>query len=515
MKTSSENNKVIFKNTVFLYVRMLLILAISLYTSRVVLNILGVEDYGIYNIVGGIVILFSFLNSSLASATQRFLNFELGRNNIHRVKDVFIASLHAHFLIALVILLLSESVGLWIIKTQLNIPIARFNAALWTYHLSIFTFCINIIRIPFNAAIIASERMAFYAYVSIFESLGKLGVVYLLLLSSIDKLIFYSILQALVCSLITLAFIFYCIKEFRFVSFSLKYKKTQLKEILSFSGWSCYGNLSNIAASQGLNLLLNLFFGVTVNAAMGIANQVSSAVYGFVGNFQTAFNPQLVKLYSSDKKEDMLLLIYRASRISFYLLLLITLPLLFNTEYVLFLWLNQVPEFTTIFCQLILIDHFFFALSGPLWVSAQANGKIAKYMITVGNFNILTLILSYVILKLGAPAISVILCKIIIDLIVYVYRIIYLKKRIGLNIKEYSYTTIVPIIKVTLISLPIPYVFESLTESNNIINLIIKVFVTVFVSSLIIYYCGLTRNERNFMIKSVKNKLNINHNAKI
>ena len=509
MSTNTVNNKRIAKNTLFLYVRMLIILIISLYTSRIVLNTLGVKDYGIYNIVGGIVVLFSFLNGSLASATQRFLNFEMGRNDFERVKNVFSASLHAHILIAVVILILCESIGLWIVSTQLNIPVERRDAALWTYHLSIITFFISIIRIPFNASIIASEKMNFYAYISIIEAMAKLGIVYLLLSTSVDKLILYAILQTSVCLLITLAYINYCIRNFKYISFSFKFDKSLLKGILSFSGWSCYGNLSNIAASQGLNIILNLFFGVAVNAAMGIANQVSSTVYGFVANFQTAFNPQLIKLYSSDKKEEMRLLIYRASRISFFLLLLIALPLLFNTEPVLYIWLNQAPEYTVIFCQLILIDQFFYALSGPLWISAQASGKIAKYMIAVGNFNITTLIISYVLLKLGCPAVSVLLCKIFIDFVVYGYRIMYLKKYIDLDIRDYTCNTILPIVKVTLISVLTPYLLNNLIEFS-LLNLLIKIVITVIVTSLIILFVGLTRNERNYILKNLKNRLHIN-----
>lgn len=505
MFSSSESNKRIVKNTIFLYIRMLLILIISLYTSRVVLNTLGVEDYGIYNIVGGIIVLFSFLNSSLASATQRFLNFELGRNDISKVKNVFSASLQAHILITFIILVLCESIGLWIVNTQLNLPIGRMNAAIWTYHLSIITFCISIIRIPFNAAIIASERMNFYAYISIIEALSKLGVIYLLQIVGIDKLILYAILQGLVCLLITIAYIQYSVKNFNYISFNLKVNKPQLKGILSFSGWSCYGNLSNIAAGQGLNLLLNLFFGVTVNAAMGIANQVSSTVYGFVANFQTAFNPQLVKLYSADKKEDMKLLIYRASRISYFLLLLIALPLLFNTKPVLYIWLNQIPEYAIIFCQLILIDQFFYALSGPLWISAQARGKIASYMMAVGNFNISTLIISYILLKLDCPATSVISSKIFIDFIVYIYRILYLKKHISLNIKDYTHNTIFPIIKVTIISLFVPYFLNHFIE-YNLPNLLFKIIITIITTVVIIFTLGITNNERNYIIKNIKSR---------
>lgn len=509
MDSIKDNNNRIVKNTIFLYIRMFFILVISLYTSRIILNTLGVQDYGIYNIVGGIVVLFSFLNNSLASATQRFLNYEMGHKDAKKVKNVFITCLQVHIIIALFIILLCESIGLWFLNTQLNIPVERMNAALLAFHFSIITFGINIIRIPFNASIIASEKMNFYAYISIIDAISKLLVVMLLEYISHDKLILYAVLQTFVSIFVTLIYVLYCTNRFDFISFSFKFDKIQMKSILSFSAWSCYGTLSNIASNQGLNIILNVFFGVAVNAAMGIAHQVSGAVYGFVSNFQNAFGPQLVKLYSGGNINEMCNLIYRASKISFFLLLLITLPLLFNAEDVLYIWLNQVPEYAVVFCQIILVDQFFFALSGPLWVSAQASGKIAKYMISVGNFNISVLIISYLLLELGCPAVSVIICKTFIDFIVLGYRILYLKIHIDLNIKDYFYNVILPIVKVVPISLLIPYLLNYAVQ-YSLLNFLIKIIVTVLITSFVIYSIGLTKNERTYILNNINKRLHAN-----
>lgn len=298
-----SNNKRIAKNTMMLYIRMLLSMIVSLYTSRVVLNILGVEDYGIYNVVGGVVVLFSFLNNAMASATQRFLNFELGRGDVLEVKRIFSISMTSYICIALLVLFLSETVGLWFFNTQLNIPSSRIDAASWVYQMSIFTFCFSILRIPYNASVIAYERMSFFAYISIIEVLMKLLIVYLLVLGSIDKLILYAILIFVVTVLVNAIYQFYCKHMFEICTYSFFWDKILFKKIIGFSGWSLFGSLANMSAQQGVNFLLNIFYGVTVNAAVGIANQVSSAIYAFISNFQTAFNPQLIKSYASGEKE--------------------------------------------------------------------------------------------------------------------------------------------------------------------------------------------------------------------
>ena len=283
----SVNGKRVAKNTMMLYIRMLLIMAVSLYTSRIVLKVLGVEDFGIYNIVAGIVVLFSFLNSAMSSATQRFLSFELGRGDINEVRRVFSMSMTAHISIALLILLFAETVGLWFLNTQINIPVDRVGAANWVYQFSILTFCIQIIRVPYNASIIAYERMTFYAYISIIEVVLKLLIVFLLVYFDFDKLKIYSVLIFLITLVICLSFKYFCCKTFPICRYNFFWNASLYKKIMSFSGWSLFGSVANVGSQQGMNILLNIFYGVSINAAMGIANQVSQAVYNFVYKFHS------------------------------------------------------------------------------------------------------------------------------------------------------------------------------------------------------------------------------------
>lgn len=505
MADDINNNKRIAKNTAMLYIRMLLTMCITLYTSRVVLHTLGVSDYGVYNIVGGVVVLFSFINNALTSATQRYLNFGLGRNDIMEVKKIFSTCFFSFVLIIVVCFILSETIGLWFVYYKLTIPSERLEAALWVYQLSVLAFIFNIIRTPFQAAIIAEERMDFYAYISIAETGLKLLIVYLLLSFSYDKLILYALLTTFVTGVILLLYVLYSKKHFQYIFLGFRYDPVLIKEIFSFSGWTLYGNLSNIVSGQGLNILLNLFYGVTVNAAMGVANQISSAVFGFVGNFQTAFNPQLTKLYATGEIDNMKTLIYRASKISYILLLIISIPFIFNTPYVIRLWLGVVPEYVVVFSQLILVDQYFFALSGPLWTSAQATGKISKYMIMVGNFNICTLIISYMALKLGIHPEGVLVCKVVIDAIVYIYRLCFLQKYLDLNLILYVRQTLLPVVLVTLLSVPLPYYLNNqLTES--FFNLIVKIGLTVVSIAFISFIVGFNKQEKIFVMNIFKSK---------
>ena len=505
MSQPSENNKRIAKNTLALYVRMLLLLLITLYTSRVVLKVLGVTDYGIYNIVGGVIVFFSFINSALAGATQRFLNYELGRDNKKKIKSVFNASLYVHIIVILIIVVLGETVGLWFVYTQLNIPSERFHAGLTVYHLSIVTFCINVLRAPFNAAIIANEKMTYYAYISIVEAALKLAIVYLLALSAFDKLVFYGMLTLITTLVITGFYVLYCKRNFSFVGISRHCDKTIVKSLLSFSLWSCFGNLSNIVSSQGLNILLNLFWGVTVNAAMGLANHVSAAIYGFIGNFQTAFNPSIIKLYASEEIERHNNLIYQASKISFFLFWILFIPFVLNSYYVLDIWLDKVPQFTDTFCQLLLIDQCLFALSGPLWVSAQATGLIKNYMLTVGALNMLTLPVSYLFLYLGYSPSIVIVVKILFDLCTYIYRLYFLRSKIDFPLMEYVRKVILPILKVVILSLPLP-VLVCWGMGQGFPCLAATTLVALITISLVAYYAGLSKTERVFCLNLIKKK---------
>ena len=416
----SENTRRIAKNTVMLYIHMLLIMAVTLYTSRVVLNVLGVEDFGIYNVVGGIVVMFSFLNGAMATSTQRFLSFSLGKNDQEQVARVFSMSMTTHISIALIVLLLAETFGLWIFYRYLNIPPERMGAAQWVYQLSVLTFCISIIRVPYNAGIIAYERMSFYAYISIVEVCLKLGMVILLQYLGSDKLILYALLMALTTGIVTFIYKLYCCKTFSVCRYHYFWDKHLYKELISFSGWSLFGSAANVGVQQGINILLNVFFGVVTNAALGIANQVSSAVSQLVGNFQTAFNPALVKSYASGDYSYFVRLIFQTSRFSYFLLFIIALPLYLCMPFVLKVWLDIVPEYTVVFCRWMLVFVLIDAVSAPLWISVQAIGKIRSYQLLMSALIFLNIPLSWLLLRLGKDAEWVMEVRVGINLLTFI-----------------------------------------------------------------------------------------------
>ncbi|MBM6993136.1 MAG: lipopolysaccharide biosynthesis protein, partial [Prevotella sp.] len=363
-QSAAQNNKRILKNTMFLYIRMFVIMIVSLFTSRVVLQVLGTSDYGTYNIIGGVVVLFSFINGALTSATQRYLNFYIGKNDPQGTQNVFSMSMNIYILLSVIFLVLAETIGLWFVDTQLNIPPERMNAALWVYQFTVFTFMLNLTRIPYNASLIAYEKMDFYAYLSLLDVILKLVIVYLLYISPVDKLIFYGFLLMMVNVVDNVAYRVYCHKKFQTCHYQRKWDRSMAKELFGFSGWSLFGNLANVGAQQGLNILVNIFYGVTLSAALGIANQVSSYIVQFFTNFQTAFNPQIVKYYASGEITKFFKLIFRASKLSYYLMLLISFPFMLKINGILNLWLVDVPQYTAIFCQLILVFYLLEALAG-------------------------------------------------------------------------------------------------------------------------------------------------------
>ncbi len=345
MATNKDNQR-IAQNAFYLYIRMFITMIISLFTSRVVLNTLGETDYGIYNIVGGIVVLFSFLNAALTTATQRFFSYELGKKDLKSLQRIFSISMTCYIFLSLAILILSESIGLWFLNNYLNIPNNRIASANWVYQFSIIAFIFQMIRIPYHATIISYEKMNFFALISIIEVSLKLLIVYVLLILLIDKLILYSILMTVVILVITLSYKFYCNKYFTTTKYYFYWNRNRVKEFLSFSGWSLFGSIANITSQQVLNFLLNIYYGVTVNAAAGIANQVTANLYNFVANFQIAFNPQIVKSYAEENLNKMQELLFMSSRMSFYLIFTIGLPIIINLDYILKLWLGNVPQYT-------------------------------------------------------------------------------------------------------------------------------------------------------------------------
>lgn len=435
--TYQASTKRIAKNTLMLYFRQILILLVSLYTVRVVLNTLGAEDYGIYNVVAGVVVLFSFVNNAMATATQRFLNYSLGENDKKKTQEVYSASLIVHLGIAAIFVLLAETVGLWFVSNKLNIPEARRAATAIVYQFTIITTVFNILRVPYNAVIIAYEKMSFFAWLSILESLLKLAIVFLLVLSGIDRLVFYAFLMTAVALIILCFYKLYCNRTFEIARYSKVTDISLVKKILSFSGWSLFGAVANVANSQGTNIVLNMFTNVTVNAAMGIANQVNSAVYSFVGNFQTAFNPQIVKSYASNDSGYFINLVCRTSKFSFFLLFFIAFPLYVNAEFILTIWLKNVPEFTVPFVRLILIWSLIEAINGPLFMAIQSTGKIKIYQLIVGMINLSNIPLLIFSFSVGGGPLWLMYIKISLNLFALVFRIYLCYKLIGLPVKRF------------------------------------------------------------------------------
>ena len=503
----SENTRRIAKNTVMLYIRMLLIMAVTLYTSRVVLNVLGVEDFGIYNVVGGIVVMFSFLNGAMATSTQRFLSFSLGKNDQEQVARVFSMSMTTHISIALIVLLLAETFGLWIFYRYLNIPPERMGAAQCVYQLSVLTFCISIIRVPYNAGIIAYERMSFYAYISIVEVCLKLGMVILLQYLGSDKLILYALLMALTTGIVTFIYKLYCCKTFSVCRYHYFWDKHLYKELISFSGWSLFGSAANVGVQQGINILLNVFFGVVTNAALGIANQVSSAVSQLVGNFQTAFNPALVKSYASGDYSYFVRLIFQTSRFSYFLLFIIALPLYLCMPFVLKVWLDIVPEYTVVFCRWMLVFVLIDAVSAPLWISVQAIGKIRSYQLLMSALIFLNIPLSWLLLRLGKDAEWVMQVRVGINLLTFICRIIYLQKRKVISSYLYLREVISPVVLVSVLSVPLPLWIGC--NYSGLKGFLLLSGVSVILSGVAIWFLGLRKSERDFIWTSFRNKLRI------
>ena len=505
MKTT--NKKRLAKNTLFLYIRMFVIMAISLITSRIVLKTLGEVDFGIYNIVGGIVVLFSFLNAAMATSTQRFLSFALGKNNLDEVQRVFSMSVTTYFILLLIIVFLSETLGLWFLNTQMNIPNERMTAANWVYQFSIFTFCMNMIRVPYNASIVAYEKMNFYAYTSIIESALKLIIVYLLYISTYDKLIIYGLLTLCVVSSITLIYTIFCYNKISTCRYSFFFDKNLFNKIISFSGWSLFGSFANLTSQQGLGILLNIFWGVVVNAAVGIANQITSAIYQFVSNFQLAFNPQIIKTYAANEKYQFQQLVYQSSKYSFFLLMIIAIPAILNIDFILNLWLDKVPQYTSEFVIIILIYLSIDAMSAPLWLSAQAKGNIKKYQISISCILLLNLPFAYIALKLGFSPISVWCTRLFVNILSFIYRCYYAQKNIELSMILFYRKVILKVVPTLIISFMIPYFISEIT--HEWIKLISTTIITLFISGLSIYFLGTEKNERNVILKFIKQKISL------
>lgn len=505
MTNTAENNKRIAKNTLLLYFRMLLMMGVTLYTSRVVLDKLGITDYGIYNVVGGIVAMLGFLNNAMSTAVQRYLSFEIGRKNDEGVNRIFNIALVAHIGIAIIVLFVMEVAGVWYLNTYMNIPPNRLDAANWVLQCSILTTLFTIIQVPYNAIIISKEQMGIYAHISILEAILKLLVVYLLSIGNFDRLKLYSVLIMSITIGILMIYRIYCSRKFKEAQFRYIKDRALLKQLINFAGWNMLGELAWVFTGQGVNIILNLFWGPSVNAARGLADQVNAAVIRFVSNFQTAVNPQLIKNYANHELEEMKKLLYRSTRFSFYLMLALSLPLIIKMDYILHIWLKEVPEYATIFCQLTLICSLVSTISNLLAQVARAYGKIRKYQIIISITLFMNFPLSYMILKCGASPISTIIINIGIQATLIFVRLYLTNRMINMSIIQFSNNVILPIIMVSISSFVLPIIISQYLNDSFINFLIVCIiaFANVCFSA---FFIGMSSNERKH-IRTALNKL--------
>ncbi len=473
---------------------MLILLAISLYTSRVVLSTLGIEDYGIYNLVAGFITFFTFIGNALVSTMQRFFNTALGKKDLLQYKQLFSMSINTMVLFSIIILLIGETLGLWFVSTKLNIPDERYYAAVMVYHFSLLTFIVNMLRTPYHASIVAHEDMSFFAYLSIIESILRLGIVFLLPYFGVDKLIIYSVLYGCTALLTNIPYMYFCHKKYQECRYLFNWDTSIFKELVGFSGWMLLGQSSVVLKNQGESFLINRFFSVVANAAMGVASQVTAAIDMFVTNFQTAFSPQIIQTYAANELGAHRLLIMRASKFSYYLMLVISIPIIANLEYILNLWLIEVPVYTDKFIVLIVISHLINVLGYPFVSSILASGNIKTYQISLSVIFVLGLFFSFVILKLGFPPYYVVISGIVVQVALFISRILFVKRCSGLEIKIFFKYVLFPIGAVTIISGILPSVLFG--KANTFISFILTTLVEIIFTCIIIYTIGLCKPEK-------------------
>lgn len=501
--TSAENNRRIAKNTLMLYARMLVTMLVSLYTSRVILNALGAEDYGIYNVVGGLVAMFSMISSSITVAISRFLTFELGSGNQEKLNSIFSSSIVIQLAICGIVILLAETLGLWFLNSHMSFPEDRASATNAVYQLSLLTFCINLLSSPYNSAIIAHERMSVYAYVSIFEAVAKLGVALIISRAAGDKLIIYAILLALVAVSVRTYYGIYCRRNFEECKFRPRLDKSVLKEMFSYAGWTYIGASSALLRDAGGNILINIYYGPVANAARGIGVQVQQAVNQFASNFMTAVNPQITKSYASGDYGYMKFLIFNGSRISFYLLIFLSLPILLNTHYILELWLKQVPPHTVEFVRLALVFVISEAISTPLITSASAAGDIKKYQLLVGGLQSLNFPLSLTLLILGLPPYITYVVAIVVSQACLAARLYIVRGMIGLSARSFMKNVYLNIALVTLAGAAVP-VLVQLKLGETLPHLLLSCLVCVISMGLSIFFVGCGKKERELAVGKAK-----------
>ena len=498
--SSEINNRLIAKNTILLYFRMMLTMCIGLYTSRVVLNTLGIVDYGIFNIVGGIVAMFGFINGSMSSSTMRFITFALGKGSTDEVIKTFSMGLLVHFATAAIVLILAETIGLWYFFEKMVIPVERISAAFWAYQCSIMSTLIVIVSAPYNSLIISKEKMGAFAYISILEVSLKLLIVYLLLISDFDKLVFYSILFVVVQLIIRVCYGQYCRIKFPEYHFKIVKDKVLLKKMTMFSMWNMNGFLALLLSTQGVNLVLNLFWGPAVNAAYGIATQVQTKVAEFCANFQTAVNPQITKSYANGNYTNLHHLVITSSKYSYYLMLLISVPILLNIDLILNLWLGIVPNFTSEFVIVMLFYTLVRSMAFAMIASVHATGNLRRFQLCEGTVLLLVVPIAYFMQQYyNVGPVIVVSVYLLVEIVAQIVRIIIVLPMIKMKYKDYFLSVILPISTVSLVVFMLMLLYTIYTTSlddRGIVQCIISVGFSILVILLCVYVLGCNKSER-------------------
>lgn len=507
LTSASENNKRIAKNTLLLYFRMGLILVVTLYTSRMILKYLGVEDFGIYNVVGGITSLMTIVNHAMTTATNRYLAYHVGKGDSEQLRKTFCITFSIYIYLCIFFFILAETVGLWFLNTYLNIPDERMVAANWIYQFTIISVINSLMVDPYNAAIVAHEHMGVYAYVSILEYTLKLAAVLCLPLIPFDRLITYAALYLIVRLIITMIYRIYCIRKFPECHFKYYHDPVMFREILSYSGWNLFGAGAGAAKGAGVNILLNIFFSPSVNAARGIAGQVNGALGMFVSNFTFAVKPQITKYYAQDNLNEMFKLVVRSTKFSWYLLWMVKLPVLIEAPILIQLWLGQLPDYVVSFVRMTIIISAVNSLSSPLMTVAHATGRIKLYQFLVGMLQILIVPACYMVLKCGGNPVSAYIVALCVDMVSLIARLWIVKRLVpSFPLSRYPIDIFLPVIAVSLVASALPvmsHLYFPTTLSYAVLNCIIAVLSTVSV----VYFFGLRKDERGYILALIKSKL--------
>ena len=504
MSADLSPNKRLAKNTILLYMRTFLIMIISLFTSRVILNTLGVVDYGINNVVGGFVSLFSIISGTLVATTQRFITFELGKREDSNPHKIFCIAMGIHIMLAIVILILFETIGLWFLNCKLNVPADRLNAANWVFQFSVATFIVNIVSAPYTSVIVAHEKMSAFAYISLLDVILKLIAVYALYINPFDKLVIYSFLLFCVAINVRLIYSIYCRRNFEETKFKLILDKNKYKEMFGFAGMNFLGAFASILANQGMDIILNIFFGVTINAARGIANQVLSAISKFVNDFMTALDPQITKEYSSGNKLRSQELCFLGARFAYFLMLILSIPIIFKTPFILRIWLITFPDYAIIFVRFSLILALFTVLSKPLVTEILATGNLKITVLWIGSSVLMALPIAFLFFKSGFGPEYAYITLIIVEIVSLLIRLIILNKITGIPYVSKFFSCVIWRILIVTFLL---FLFNRLISNNlneTISGFLVYILLSLLVGLVTIIIIGINKSEKKAFFIYIK-----------